>query len=206
MRVGTYVGVSSLTQRAGRLQPTCSGVKSARRAVQQLLASAAAVKHQRSSRRLIQHGNTCLPLFNFQHPRDYKSTTFRRGTFYVYLVSTKSTFFRTSVTVSAPAAGLSSRSRLRGTQEARVYTMRKFGPQPRSGRSKSLDLASNHGITSRLTKPSKVMETLIFFSLFLSLCCCISHKYHTSPQNVYALMQPRYSSSRASSFSLCDSR
>ena len=53
--------------------------------------------------------------------------------------------------VSFPAACLSTRSRMRGTRMGCVYTRRKFAPQPGScgacsGRSKSRDLASNHGI------------------------------------------------------------
>ena len=41
-------------------------------------------------------------------------------------------FFCTSETDSLPAAGLLSRSRLRGKQGARVYTRRTFGPWPGS--------------------------------------------------------------------------
>ena len=40
--------------------------------------------------------------------------------------------FVTSTTISLPAGGLSSRSRLRGTQGARVYTRSKFKPRPGS--------------------------------------------------------------------------
>ena len=43
------------------------------------------------------------------------------------------------------------------------------------------------------------------FPFFFSLSCCICYVYYTNPQNVYTLTQPRYNSSRTSSFYLCDS-
>ena len=57
----------------------------------------------------------------------------------------------------------------------------------RAGRSKSLDLACNHGIAFRPAEPSKVMETpkMSFILFCFSLCCCTRYKYHTSPQDVY---------------------
>ena len=64
-------------------------------------------------------------------------------------------FFCTLETVSLPAAGLSSRSRLRGTQGGHVYTRRKAPTGFRgscSRRSKSRELASNHGISFRRSR------------------------------------------------------
>ena len=88
-------------------------------------------------------------------------------------------FFCTSATFSVPAAGLSSRSQLRGTQGPRVYNRRKFWPRPSSAAcalgvpSESLDLASNHRTAFRPAEPSKAMETpkLSFFWLFALLLC-----------------------------------
>ena len=64
------------------------------------------------------------------------------------------------------------------------------------------------GSLSAELEPSKTMENphfkMIFWFCAPLLCCCICCMYHTSPPNVYALTQPRYNSSRASSVSLCD--
>ena len=70
------------------------------------------------------------------------------------------------------------------------------------GRSKSLVLASNHGIAFRPAEPSKAMETPshVFVSAQLLYLLQVPHQ----PSNVYTSTQPRYNSSHASSFSLCD--
>ena len=112
-------------------------------------------------------------------------------------------FLCTSASFSVPAVGIFSRSRLKGTQGGRLDTTAQVWVPPgprgaRSGRSKSLDLASKHGIAFRPAEPSKVMKPpKCHFR-------CICYKCHTSPQNVYTLTQPRYNSSRASSVTLGD--
>ena len=85
-------------------------------------------------------------------------------------------FSSTSETVALSAAGLSSRSRLRGTQGGGVYTRRKFGPRPGSvARALGVqrrDLARNHEIEFRLAEPRRTMETpqfKIFVPLLLLL-------------------------------------
>ena len=69
-------------------------------------------------------------------------------------------FFCTSATFSFPAAGLFSRSRLRSTQGARVYTTRKFGPRPGSvaravGVQSRRELALFRGINFRRARASQ---------------------------------------------------
>ena len=64
---------------------------------------------------------------------------------------------------SVPAAGLFSRSRLRGTQGGRLYTTAQVWIQAGlrgacSGRSKSRNLGSNHGVASAELEPSETME------------------------------------------------
>ena len=54
----------------------------------------------------------------------YKQSLYLGSHWYVPI-----SLFCTLETISLPAVGLSSRSRLRGTQGARVYTRRKFGPR-----------------------------------------------------------------------------
>ena len=74
------------------------------------------------------------------------------------------------------------------------------------GGSKSPNLASNHGIAFRQARDqAHGTPQILFFSLCaLLLCTSICYKDHTSPQALHTLTQPRYNSSRASSFSLCD--
>ena len=118
-------------------------------------------------------------------------------------------FFSTWATFSVAAAGLSSSSQLRRTQGARANTRRSFGHgRACSGRSKSLDLASNHGIVFRPAERSKAMETPIPGTRgihFCWLCYSMCYMSHTSPQNAYIWTQPRCNSSRSSSLSFCDS-
>ena len=85
-------------------------------------------------------------------------------------------FLCTPASFSVPAVGIFSRSRLKGTQGGRLDTTAQVWVPPgprgaRSGRSKSLDLASNHGIAIRSAEPSKVIETpkCRFFSFFALL-------------------------------------
>ena len=91
----------------------------------------------------------------------------------------------------------------------RIHTRRTFAPpaglrgaRALGGVQKSLDVASDHGIAFRPAEPSKAMETpkISFFFCF-SLCCCFCYKCHSSLQKLYTLPQPRYNSSRFSSFS-----
>ena len=58
----------------------------------------------------------------------YSVTNRRQPNLYIYI----NVFFGPSECYSLPAAGLSSRSWLRGTQEARPDPLRKLGPWPRS--------------------------------------------------------------------------
>ena len=88
-------------------------------------------------------------------------------------------FFCTSATFSVPTTGLFSRSRLRGTQGARLYTRRKFGPRPGS-------VARALGVQSRTTwqliagslsaqpEPRKAIENPLF-----SFCVPLSHTVTT---------------------------
>ena len=108
------------------------------------------------------------------------------------------------------AVGLFSRSQLRGTQGARQYTTVNVWVSAElrracSGRSKSRNLASNHGIGFRPARANQAHANpknvggyfLHFFtSLLLSLCLRI----HQLPK----ARQPR-DNCRASSFSVCDS-
>ena len=63
----------------------------------------------------------------FRHHKIYV----RREILYIY-INTSVCFFGPSAFFSLPAAGISSCSRLRGTQRARLDSARKFGPWPRS--------------------------------------------------------------------------
>ena len=112
--------------------------------------------------------------------------------------------FCTSPTFSVPAAGLPSRSQLRGTQGGRVYTRRTLWSRPGyvarglGVPSKSLDLASNRGVVFRPAEPRKAMENPKMCSCFFTLCWCIYCKFHTSPPKAVffdaatALQQPRF--------------
>ena len=110
--------------------------------------AAAAVQHiHRTSRGLMFMGSPVFPLCNSRHPRDLTFTTSGRGTLHYYV---EMRFFCTSAFFSLPAGGLSSCSRLRGTQGARpkstaqVWTLVEVCGTC-SGGSKSRKLASNHG-------------------------------------------------------------
>ena len=73
---------------------------------------------------------TNVSVFNLRHPRDFTLTHIPKRNLvriYIYMC-----FFHPSAFFSLPAAGLSSCSRLRGTQGARPDPIRKFGPPPRS--------------------------------------------------------------------------
>ena len=114
-------------------------------------AAAAAVQHlHRTSRGLIYLGAPVFPLCNLRHPRDLKSTTSRRGTLYYVPILWLFTFAR-----FFPAlVGIFSRSRPRGTQGGRLYsTGQVWVPGGLrgacSGRSKSRNMAINHGVAFR---------------------------------------------------------
>ena len=108
-------------------------------------------------------------------------------------------FFWTSATFSVPAAGLSSRSRLRGTQGGRLYTRRKFGPRVGSV-ARALCVQSRaiwRVITGSLSvqpEPHKTMENP-YFSLFAPpnprshshghYYACVDH-YHAGVDIAYA--------------------
>ena len=86
-------------------------------------------------------------------------------------------FVRTFACPAQLAAGRFSRSRLRGTQGGRLCTTAQVWisaglRDARYGRSKSRDLASNHGIAFRLAEPRRTMENpqLKIFALMLLLC------------------------------------
>ena len=112
----------------------------------------------------------------------------------MYAVMYQMPSFCTSATCSVPAAGLSSRSRLRGTQGARLYTRRKFWAPAglrgaRSGRSKSRFLATSRGIAFRPARADhQALENpknLDFFSLFFftSFTSCF-FRHHSSRQRL----------------------
>ena len=77
--------------------------------------------------------------------------------------------------------------------------------------SKSRDLASNNGISFRRamrSQPGPWKPPKFYFYVLRSAAVhhtSICYKYHASPQTLYSLTRPRDNSSRASSFSLCDS-
>ena len=112
-----------------------------------------------------------------------------------------------AILCSLPAAGLFSRSRLRDTQGTWLCTMVQVWVPAGlrgaySGRSKSRNLASNHGITFRPARANRANakpRKRHFFIFDLSLL--LFWKYHsTRPSKA---RQPRHSN-RASSVSLCD--
>ena len=119
-------------------------------------------------------------------------------------------FFLSSTRFSLPAAGLFSRSRLRGTQGGRLYTTaRVWVPaglrDPRSGRPKSRDLASNHGIAFRRARASQDNGTPLQFSVFARLLLhhvCITPSLERSTSLLCG--SHGYISSRAASSSFCD--
>ena len=78
----------------------------------------------------------------------------------------------------------------------------------RSGRSKSRNLASNHGIAFRLAEPRRTMETPqdFFCSTADVAAAVVSCMHHTVPQalKLSILWQQRLNSSRTSSDSFCD--
>ena len=115
---------------------------------------------------------------------------------------------------SLPAAGLFLALSAVGHQGTRLYTSVQVQVPAglhgtRSGSSKSRNLASNHGIAFHRARANQVHgnppQNAIWF-LFCALlqCTSICYKYHTSPQTLYTFTQPRYNTSRPSSFSLCD--
>ena len=96
------------------------------------------------------------------------------------------------------------RSRLRGSQGARLYTMvHVWVPAGLrgacSGRLKSRNLPSNQGIAFRPARANQAHATPSLF-LFLPLLVFL----HV-PQQPSKSRQPRYNTSRALSFSLCGS-
>ena len=95
---------------------------------------------------------------------------------------------------SLPATHIFSRSRLRGTQGARLYTTLQVYVLAglrgaRSGRSKSRNMASNRGIVFRPARGNhahrnqKQIVTIFFFSFFL-LPLMLFFKYHSSYQRL----------------------
>ena len=109
------------------------------------------------------HGIACVPPLQLAtHPgSQVSSLSSRRGTL---RIRTKCIFFCTSATFSFPAAGLFSRSRLRGTLGARLYTTCKFGPRPVSvaralGIRSHGELALFAGSLPAKPEPSTMMET-----------------------------------------------
>ena len=70
-----------------------------------------------------------------------------------------------------------------------------------SGRSKSLNVATNHGAAFRRARADQAYgnpQRVFFLSCaLLVLCTRICYVYHTSPQTLYTLTQPRCNSSRA---------
>ena len=89
-----------------------------------------------------------------------------------------------------PAAGLFSRSRLLGTQGSHLYpTVQVWVPaglrDACSGRSKSPNPASNHGIAFRPARANQAHANPknVISSFFTSLCCCYS-KSHSSRQRL----------------------
>ena len=120
----------------------------------------------------------------------------------------KLTFFRGNNNFSLPAAGLFSRSRLRGTQSARLCTTAQVQvpaglPGARLGRSSRESWPSNRGIAFRATTvaPTRPMPTpkTSFFPPFFT-----SATVFQVPQQSSKASQARYNS-RASSFPLRDS-
>ena len=93
-------------------------------------------------------------------------------------------FCCTLETVSLPAAGLSSLSRLQGTQRGRVYTKHKFGPRPGSvARVLSVQSRASWqvimGWASAEPAPWRTMVTPHFKVSFLLHCrCCIMPASH----------------------------
>ena len=96
---------------------------------QELLLSCCFFYHVSSNINIISCDYCCasfVSLFiNLCHSRDITSHTYRRGTLYIYINVPSASF-------PLPTEGLSSCSRLRGTQGARPDPARKFGPSPRS--------------------------------------------------------------------------
>ena len=143
-----------------------------------------------------------FPLFNLRHPRDFKSSTTLRGTLYYYV--------RVKLAVSGIhlfpllAEGIFSRSRLRGSQETRLYTTVQARASARlrgacSGRSKSRSLASNHGIAFQ---PARANQAHAIYNTAFSFFFSISGAVFEVPQQPSKARQPRYNS-HASSFFLC---
>ena len=88
--------------------------------------------------------------------------------------------------VSLPSAGLSYRSRLRGTQGGRVYTTAQvWAPAglhgARSGRSKSRELASNHGIAFPLSQSIAGQWKPLQYKKFALLLLLLYHVCITQP-------------------------
>ena len=74
--------------------------------------------------------------------------------------------------ISLPAEGLSRALRCGARRGAACAPRRKCGSRP--GSVASRELASNHGIASRLAEPRRTMET----PQFKILLCCLLLQYH----------------------------
>ena len=119
-------------------------------------------------------------------------------------------FFCTSASLSLLAAGLFSRSWLRGTQGERLYTRRKFlAPAGLrgacSGRSELRELARNHGVAFHRAIPNEAhanpQDVIVFYSSFIF--SPLSAALSQLPRQPSKGRQPRCKS-RSLSFSLCD--
>ena len=109
---------------------------------------------------------------------------------------------------SLSAASRFSCSRLRGTQGARMCsTTQAWGlvglRGACSGRSKSSRAVSFSGIAFRRARANQAHGNLrsVFCCCSFALCCCVPHQSSNAVR--YALTQPRYNSSRASTYSRC---
>ena len=80
-----------------------------------------------------------------------------------------------------------------------------------SGSSKSRELVNNHGIAFRRARANQTHgnpQAVFLFLVCFAFCCCVElSATSTKPalKTLYTLTQPRYNSSRAICFSLCDS-
>ena len=109
-------------------------------------------------------------------------------------------FSCTWASVSSPAEGLSSRSRLRGTQGGSVYTTAQvWAPAglrgPCSWTSKSRELASNHGIAFRRARANQAHgkpQSVIFSGFHLSAAGSEALPRQPSKSLAATVHQPRF--------------
>ena len=109
------------------------------------------------------HGIACVPLLQLVTPPGSQVYRILKGKIVLLVYVPNGRFLHNGI-FSLPSTGLSSCSRLRGTQEARVNTGYKYGPWPRSvARALGVQSRENWYITmgslSYQLKPTKTMQT-----------------------------------------------